>query len=212
MQLSLAPNLDLYVQEASSSGTFKADLAVNTGTYAAPAYGSPFTSASMTSGVVLSAAFGIVADASGNAYTAGSAGLFKLTKNVGPPVSLSAGSAIPLPTVTNSTMYFHYAYLDGAGNVISPDNANGNTTSGIAVYDVADGGVALGTYKACYVVNKACGTGASGSPMFSPRGAAIDSAGDVWVVSGAAHTLTMLVGAAAPTWPALSMVKFGKPQ
>jgi len=80
------------------------------------------------------------------------------------------------------------------------------------VYDVADGGLALGTYKGCLVSGTACGTGASASPIFSPRGAGIDSAGDVWVVSGAAHTLTELIGVAAPTWPGISMVKFGRPQ
>jgi hypothetical protein len=216
LQLVLDANLNAYVEEQSSSGTFKVDFAANTGTYAAPTYTSAFYTASVSASTNVLTAFGIVPDASGNAYAGSQSGLFKITKTVGPPITIAAGSAIPLPITYGSALYLHYLYLDGAGNIITPDNANG-TYSGVAVYDVADGGVALGTYKGCYVTTNTssqlvCGTGASTSPIFSPRGAAIDSAGDVWVVSGAAHTLTMLVGAAAPTWPALSMVKFGKPQ
>ncbi len=218
MQLTLDANLNIYAQEASSSNTFKVDYAANTGTYAAPAYGSAFTTTSLSGNVSLSVSpvsFGIVADANGNAYTGASGGLYKVTKNAGPPVSISGGAQISLPITYGTAMYFRYLYLDGSGNVLGPDNANGSVTSGVAVYDVADGGLALGTYKGCYVsyvTGIACGTTGSTSPMSSPRGAAIDSAGDIWVVSSASHNLTLLIGAAAPTWPALSMVKYGRPQ
>jgi len=66
------------------------------------------------------------------------------------------------------------------------------------------------------VTASACGTGVTAgtgqAPMASPRDAAIDSSGDIWVVSGNTADLTELIGAAAPAWPGLSMAKFGLPQ
>ena len=217
LQLSLDAASNVWVQEASTGNKFYVNYAANTGTVASPAFGTAFKTLQLAGSQVSTGCEGIVADNQGNAYlmtgnvttTNPTGGVVKATYTGS---AITAGSVVPLP-LTATNLYSHFAYLDGAGNLISPDNANGNTVTGISVYDIADGGIALGTWKGCLVgSNKQCGTGATTAPLESPRAAAIDSAGTVWVVAGASHTLVEFIGAAAPTWPALANQKFGKPQ
>ncbi|MFC6644425.1 hypothetical protein ACFQBQ_02220 [Granulicella cerasi] len=214
LQIGFDSNLGIYVQESTSGSSFKIDYAVNTGTFAAPAYTSAFVSTTVTAAAAAASSFGLVVDSSNNAYAAATNGWYKVTKaNSGSSTSLSAGSTIAIPVANSalSTIYTRFLSTDGLGYIYGPDNANGGYASGVSVYDAADG-LALGTYKGCYVVSKVCGTTASTTPIYSPRGVAIDSSGDLWVVAGASHDLTEMIGAAAPTWPALSMVKTGRPQ
>jgi hypothetical protein len=207
-QIGWDPSLDIYLL----SSTPTAYILPNTGTFAAPTFSATgLTSATVTGST--SNAYGIGATSAGNAFVIDSVGITPITKTGSAgTTTLSAGTPVALPTVINSTLYNRAVSVDGLNNVFSPDGANGSAVTGVSVYDGADG-IALGTYKGCYVISKACGTTSAGQvPMYSPRGAAIDSAGDVWVVSGSSANLTELIGAAAPTWPGLSMGKFGRPQ
>lgn len=224
LQIVLDSNLDVFAQEPSSGGVYKVDYALNVGSVATPSY-TAYNTVSVSGSVVSTGAFGITMDASGNAYAGAATGFTKITRTVtgtggSATASLTAGSAVLGTPLNNGTVdYFHYLYTDGAGNIISPDNDNGGGPAGIQVLDVADVGsgtpISLGGYKGCFVSGTACGSSANppstNVPAYSPRGLAIDSAGDVYVVSGAIKTLAEYIGVAAPTWPGLSMLKTGKP-
>jgi pyruvate/2-oxoacid:ferredoxin oxidoreductase beta subunit len=131
--------------------------------------------------------------------------------------SVSSGTPTALPAVYNGTLYNHFLSVDGNNWVISGDGANNAVASGIDVYDSVDN-LALGTYKGCAIPagTTTCGVfvlnSNGGAAIQGPRGTAIDSSGDVWVTSTGSQNLTELIGAAAPTWPGLSMAKFGLPQ
>jgi len=208
LQIGWDPSLDIYLL----SSTPTAYILPNTGTFAAPTFSATGLTSSTLTGSD-SNAYGIGATSAGNAFVIDSVGITPITKTGSAgTTAISAGTAVTIPTVYNSTLYNRALAVDGSNNVFSPDGANGSAVSGVSVYDGADS-IALGTYKGCYVISKACGTTSAGQvPMYSPRGAAIDSAGDVWVVSGSSANVTELIGAAAPTWPGLSMGKFGLPQ
>jgi hypothetical protein len=228
--LSMNSNLDLY--ELGYGGTTpNVYMLPNVGTPSAPSYATVPTITTLSSSAT-TAAFGLGANSSGNAFVIDSNGVVTMTKGantsttsgsvITSTTTVMASAATSIPAVYNSTLYNHYLSVDGANNVFSGDGANNAAASGVSVYDSADN-LALGTYKGCaiasgatacsgYVANKN-----NGVAIQAPRGTAIDSAGDVWVVSAASlgngsQNLTELIGAAAPTWPALSMAKFGRPQ
>ena len=209
LQIGFNSNLDLYLLGTSSTAPIVYALP-NTGTAAAPAY--PVTMVSTTITGSSSNAYGIAADASGNAYTIDSVGVTKVTKSgTGATPTLTAGTPTAVPAVYNNVLYSRYMTIDGLGNIVSPDNANGSAIAGITVFDTADN-LALGSYKGCRVTGKACNFSTSTDPIYGPRGAAVDSSGNIWVASATARVLTELLGAAAPTWPALSLAKTGRPQ
>ena len=213
-QIVLDSNLDIYAFEAGSlngsSGINYVCLLANensslttAGTYPAACATASLTGSS-------SAAAGIGATSSNGAFAIDSAGVTPITKSgSGSSATISAGSPTAIPYVSGS-LNSRFLSVDGNNWAYSVDGGNGSL-SGVSVYDSVDN-LALGTYKGCYVVSGVCGTATLASPMYSPRAAGIDSSGDIWVVSGSDADLTELIGAAAPTWPGLSMAKSGLPQ
>jgi hypothetical protein len=220
-QIAIDSNLDIYEFEAGSlngaSTTNYVCLLTNQNTTAytymsAAGTYTNCTSSSVTLTGSTSAAAGIGVNSSNGAFAIDSAGVTTITKTgTTGTATIAANTPTALPNVGSDTqLYSRYLSVDGSNWAYSVDGANGGL-SGISVYDSVDN-LALGTYKGCYVSGGTCGTTAGSAPIVSPRGAAIDSAGDIWVVSGAGADLTELIGAAAPTWPALAMAKSGLPQ
>jgi len=211
-QLGWDSNLDLYMfgMDPSSAQVYFLGNS-NSVTTSRPILPSTPTSTVAVTGDATNV-YGLGVSSTGSAFVIDSVGVTNIAKTGnGTSATIAvAGSPTTLPTIVNNTPYNHFISVDGRNWVYSVDNANGGL-SGVSVYDSVDN-LGLGPYLGCYVVNAACGTGATTSPMFSARGAALDSSGNIWVVSGASGTLTELIGAAAPTWPALSMAKFGRPQ
>jgi len=156
-----------------------------------------------------------IAPTSTGLLSIGSSGMTKVTKSAASKTAtLTLNSTTTIPAV-NSVLYSRYVSVDGNDWGYSVDGANGQV-SGVSVFDATDV-LALGTYKGCFVTpSLTCGAtnsaGSTQAPMASPRNAGIDSSGDIWVISGNTASLTELIGAAAPTWPGLSMAKFGQPQ
>jgi hypothetical protein len=220
-QIAIDSNLDIYEFEAGSlnaaSTTNYVCLLTNQNATAytymsAPGTYTNCTSSSATLTGSSSAAAGIGVNSSNGAFAIDSVGITPITKTgTTGSATIAAGSPTALPYVGSDTqLYSRYLSVDGGNWAYSVDGANGGL-SGVSVYDSVDN-IALGTYKGCYVIGGVCGTTAGSAPIVSPRGAAIDSSGDIWVVSGAGADLTELIGAAAPTWPGLSMAKSGLPQ
>jgi hypothetical protein len=220
LQLAWDSSVDLY---GLSSTTPNVEVLPNIGSYSAPSFasGGSFTynsgTLSGTTGANPPGVWGIAGNGLGsttnNAYVLTSAGVTPITSSgSAATTAIAAGSATSLPELPNdtSTSSFRGAWVDGSSTLFTPDGDNGAGQSGVAVYNATTG--YLGTYKGCFVSASACGTTAGTAPMFSARGLGIDSSGDVWVASGASATLTELIGVAAPTWPGLSMAKFGRPQ
>jgi hypothetical protein len=224
-QLAFDPNLNLYMESYNTAaGASYVQVVPNTGTFAAPSYlvnGNAATTIYTTAitgstnnsyGIVGTSTTGSILAVSSNGVTP-----FTTTFNTSNVVNgISAGAATALPAVNGTTPYDRYAMTDGLNSLYTIDGANGSATSGVTVYDTADD-LPLGTYEGCYVISGACGVATSTSgdtnvPMYSPRSIALDSAGDIWVVSGSSGNMTELVGASAPTWPGLSLGKFGRPQ
>jgi hypothetical protein len=238
-QLGLDSNLDLFAFSGSLASSNSLYFFSNTASAgSAPTWPSSGTSTTLAIGGSTSTAAGLAIGSGNTAFTIDSAGITPVIKSgTGVTATIGANSAIAataIPAVYNSTLYSRYAYADGNNWVYSPDGANdgtGNTpngaATGVSVFDSTDvpagssgttPGIALGTYKGCLVsASTVCGTAntaATGAqvPMYSPRAAAIDSSGDIWVASSTSNSITELIGAAAPSWPGLSMAKFGKPQ
>jgi hypothetical protein len=225
-QLAFDPGLNLYMQSPNAaSGSAYVQVIANTGTVAAPSYlvGGNAATTIYTAAITgsTSNSYGIAGTSTtGSMLAVSSAGVtpFTTTFNSSNVVNgiNTPGTPTALPPVYQTTTYDRYAVTDGLNSLYTPDGANGSATSGVTVYDTADN-LVLGTYEGCYVVSGACGTATSSAgftnvPIYSPRSIALDSAGDIWVVSGASGNMTELVGAAAPTWPGLSQGKFGRPQ
>lgn len=184
----------------------------NTSLTSAPTYPSAAKTVSpaISSGSTTNA-YGIGVTSADNAYIVDSIGATLIQKSgTGSSSTVATGSTTALPIVFNSTNYNRYLSVDGNDWVYTPDGANGQAVSGVVIFDTTDN-LSLGVIKGCYVINKACGTTASTAPVYSPRSAALDSAGDIWVVSGASADLAEFIGAAAPTWPGLSLAKSGRP-
>jgi hypothetical protein len=216
-QMQFDSNLDLYIMSGGSSTTNVYFFNNNGTSPLAPnevGSGSFLTSASesyIAPTGSSSGAAGIAVRSGNNATIIDSAGFIPLTKS---GTTISAGTASAVTPVNSSAgLNNRYAIADGNNWIYSPDAANGTQTGAIDVFDTTDT-LVLGPYYGCYVIaaTSMCGTTTATSPIYSPRAIALDSSGDIWVVSGAGGTLTELVGAAAPTWPALSTVKFGLPQ
>jgi len=211
-QLAIDPNLDIYEMEDGTTPTayaiYNKNASIATeGSYTA---GTAPADAITITGNTNNAA-GIAANSSNGAFVIDSVGVTPITKGgTTSSPTFTAGSPTAVATVDNSTLYNRYMVTDGNNWTYSPDGANGSAVSGVTVFDTVDS-LGLGTYKGCYVVSSACGTTAGTAPMYSPRAIAIDSAGDIWIPSGASADVTELIGAAAPTWPGLSLAKFGLP-
>ncbi len=209
-QIGIDPNLDIYELEQGSSTIAYIASNTNSSLTTAPTFASNAITVAVSGSSTNAAGIGVTS--ANNAIVIDANGATVITKSgAGSSATLSAGTQYALPAVTGGVLYNRYVSVDGNNWLYSPDGANGSSVTGVSVFDSVDK-LALGTYKGCYVSGGVCGTTASVVPMYSPRGMAIDSSGDIWVVSGASANLTELIGAAAPSWPGLSMAKAGLPQ
>jgi hypothetical protein len=127
----------------------------------------------------------------------------------------SSVSTLATAGVTSASPKYQYAAVDGNGWVYTVDGVY--QVSGVTVYDTVDG-LTFPLYKGCFVSTGTACAASGFAPVNQPTGLAIDSAGDVWVTSGDQTVtstptgfLTEFIGVAAPTWPGLSMAKFGLP-
>lgn len=126
----------------------------------------------------------------------------------GPEVtSLSPGS---LTTVSAKIAGTFYNEADGAGNIWLAD------TNSHSVIQFTPGTTPTAyRLEPCMPVLNACYTGTSTqSSLFTagkPWTVSIDSAGSIWVTAQAGGNVVQIIGAAAPTWPLLSLGKTGKP-
>jgi hypothetical protein len=202
-QISLDSKLNLWaIGFLGTSGNDSiAYLFPNTGSVASPAYAGTLKSAT-TGGGTSGLGYGIVADSSGKGWEINPDGLFEITPSgTGDSTTLSAGSGVSLGITAP-----RYAAMDGDDVFWTADS-----TSGIVGYDTVNT-ISRGSERSCFVVaGPACGTSTS-SALGGTRGMALDSAGDVWAASSSVGALVEVIGAGAPTWPAISLGKFGRPQ
>jgi len=129
----------------------------------------------------------IAFDAAGSLWVANANGVSKLTSKggvVNPTPFTSGGISVPLALA-----------VDGLGQVWIA-----NSSGSISALD--NTGAALGSAQ-----------GGAPQPMAkagaSPAGIAVDASGNVWVVSGAANSITEVIGAAAPVSPAATALSAG---
>lgn len=207
-QLALDGALNLWgVGNASSaSSTF---FFPNTGTVAAPAYTGTLKSAA-TAGST-SHGYGIAPDGSGNAWEVNGTNLYEIASvGNGDSATISAGSGISI-----GVGYPRYGVMDGDDVFWTVDNDNG-AGGWVSAYDTIHA-YARGIDRPCRVnstTGNTCGSGSSqttGAALYGPRGLALDSAGDIWIASATNGNLVEIIGAAAPTWPAVSLATYGRP-
>jgi hypothetical protein len=236
-QMGFNSTYDLYQLSAAAGTTTTVYLTPNTG-YAtltsAPTYSASTTgvvnatvtgSSSAAAGLAVGTNGAYVIDAN-TASTAAAQETMIVKTGTGSSATIAAGAVTTIAPVVTGYPGNRYAAADGNNWVYSVDagvGATGSTpqVSGVDVVDTVDA-INLGPYEGCAVVvsTSKCGTGVSGAPaaVVSPRGAVIDSAGDIWIISGGSVSagtgfgMTEMIGAAAPAWPGLSLAKTGLPQ
>jgi hypothetical protein len=210
-ELNFDSSLNLWAEGYTSTtgAVSQAYVLPNTGSVTSPTY---CQTAGLVSQTVASgnASYGLSIDLGGvNAYLSNTAGIYKLTPTgSGATLSFTVSSSAN-PTGGDSP---RANFTDGLGSVWTVDN-NG-TSSSVIQYNPATGTV-LGTYFSCAVNGTGC-QATSATPnypaIYGPRNAAADSSGNLWVASSTSGALVEMIGIAAPTWPQVSEVKFGRPK
>jgi len=183
----------------------------NTGSVASPTYGSTLiTTADATgpSGMAFVQGAPYVAGNTTNGYTP-IAGQY-VTSTGMMPFSYTL-SGVGVATVTAGTEYTSSSLkgptmveADGIGNVWV-----GDWKSGSVVNYSNLGTQTAYSYKPCLVVSSVCTSVFGASTVTSPASVAIDSTGSIWVPDPATNNVVQIIGAAAPTWPLLSLGKQG---
>ncbi len=202
--LSIDPNQNVWTSAGTVLGVLQ-----NTGTVAAPAY-SGSTLTSVPSG---SAATGIAF--AGSPYVAYLSS-YNTVAGVQPYTTTLSGAevtAITPGTLSNGGSKItgtYYNQADGAGNIWLAD-ANSHS---VIQYTPGTTPTAY-RIEPCLPVSNACFTGVSTqSSLFTtgkPFTVSVDSTGSIWVTAQAGGNVVQIIGAAAPTWPLLSLGKVGKP-
>jgi len=179
----------------------------NTGTAAVPAYSSTSLLTDTTSG---SPAIGIAFTPNGtgayNAYVSSyntAAGIQPYT----PTYTGAEVTALGQGTINNVSATITGTYqneADGAGNIWLAD-VNSHS---IIQYNPAASTPTAYRYEPCLGGATTC---ASVFVTGKPFTVAIDSAGSIWTAAQAGGNVVQIIGAAAPTWPLLSLGKTGKP-
>jgi hypothetical protein len=202
--VAVDPNQNIWSAVSSNSGTNAVNTQQNMGTVAAPSYTGTGTlktflfQGSFTSGISF---------ISGSPYTAyvsnliASAGITKfvptVTGNEVTAVSNSGQISTGANTPTSNQS-------DGAGIIWA---ANGNS-----VAKFTPGAASIVNLNPCTVSTFVSNVSCTASPYSAVQSISIDSAGSVWFLSSATGTVNQLIGAAAPTWPLLSLGQLGEPQ
>ena len=221
---------------STSGNVTQAMMIPNAGTAVAPVY-----SPSVQGGTVLNSLaatlaggatepFGVVFDASGNAWydiygTANysTAGIEEVVPNAHTGATALTPQAFISGTTAGSNAQSNIlgtsdallGAIDGAGTLFIPDN--NDPTFGIHVYltqtNTAGGTQILSPfhgYKSCYLptsTSTICGTSNSAA-VYNAQQLAIDSTGSIWAPLGSGG-VTQIIGAAAPSYPLLSAGKPG---
>jgi hypothetical protein len=198
--LSIDPNQNIWV----SAGT-TVSIVQNTGSIATPTYSS--SSVATVTTTVSPAVALTFAGTSASSYTTYASGY--TTAGVQPITFTLSGNKVTSPTAGSNVTpaaitgtFWNEA--DGAGNIwIADYNSHSvqafNPTTGLSY-----------KMKPCIVSSNAC-TSIWGT--LKPYYVSIDSAGSVWVPVPTASTgfIVQIIGAAAPTWPLLSLGQIGQP-
>jgi hypothetical protein len=180
----------------------------NTGSIATPAYagsvvvGSSAPSASLAAGISFegtAAAF----TAYVGSYQPGSVGVQPYTPTLGGTSTNTVTAATSGTEFTSGaiTGQFYGNVADGDGTIWLGDT---NGVSLTAYNPVA--GTAY-RYKPCVVTSQACATGFGTTGK--PQSVSVDSAGSIWVPATTNGNVLEIIGAAAPTWPQVSLGKPG---
>jgi len=195
--LAIDPNQNVWTSASTALSVLQ-----NTGTVAAPTYVSTSTVGATTTG---SPATGIAF--AGNPFTAyvssytGTPGIQPFTPTFsGPEVS-----AVTPGTLTNVNGKISGSLgneADGAGNIWVAD------TNSHSVIQFNPGTPTAYRYEPCLGGNTTC---ANVFTTGKPYVVSIDSTGSIWVTAPAGGNVVQIIGAAAPTWPLLSLGKIGMP-
>ncbi len=183
----------------------------NSGTAANPTvlpYSSGYTTGVVTaSGQTEKSGYGIIVDSAGNGWYDGATEIDKLaptysgshaiTAVVGSVAAASAGTSL------------RYLAIDGNNTVWAEDN-NGASSDEVG-YRTTASTPALFKLAPCIINTPSpCPTPSSSTPgIYGPRITAVDSSGDLWVVSSTNGEVIEIIGTAAPSWPLLQAAKYG---
>jgi len=215
-----------YISGASGITTYAAMLP-NLGTAAAPSYVASGTAITPVTAQFTDSAnhpYGIVFDASGNAWYDITGAATTPTSGLEEVVPNYSGSPLAVTSLTPGTFFtgqtagangqilgdgtVNLAAIDGAGTMFIPDNTN-NT---MHMYSTVTGNVLspANGIASCLLIaatTTTCGATSSGA-IYNPREEAVDSTGSLW--SGqTSGGVTQTIGIAAPAYPQLSIGKPG---
>ena len=171
-------------------------------------YSSGYTTAVVTaSGQTEKSNYGLIVDSAGNGWYDGAAEIDKLTPTYSGTHAITAvvGSAV----ATGAGTSLRYLAIDGNNTVWAEDN-NGASSDEVGYSTTVTTPVAF-KLKPC-IINTAspCPALSSTTPgIYGPRITAVDSSGDLWVVSSTNGEVVEIIGTAAPSWPLLSVAKPG---
>jgi hypothetical protein len=204
LQIRPDSNNNIWVAGYSSSSA-QALYFPNTGTASIPAY----TAGLMTATLVGTGAYGITADANGNAYSVTngtSGGIIKTT------VTGSGASAVlnPASVAANPAAASRFLDIDGAGSIWYLDSASGTS---LYQYIPSDG--TTNSFYPCYNAGTGTGSGTSqtcSTGLSTKLDLAVDSTGSIWVASygnSGGGRVTQIIGLAAPTVPLKALGKPG---
>jgi hypothetical protein len=203
--LSIDPNQNVWATAGMNLGVLQ-----NTGTVGTPAYsGSTLTSTTSGSPATGIAFAGSPYIAYLSSYNTTAPGIQPYTPTVVAPevTAISAGS---LTTAGSKIAGTYYNQADGAGNIWLAD-ANSHS---VIQFSPGSSPTAY-RIEPCLPVSNACFTGTSTqSSLFTvgkPFTVSVDSTGSIWATAQAGGNVVQIIGAAAPTWPLLSLGKIGKP-
>jgi hypothetical protein len=194
-------NQNAYVSGFAATGSNSAGVFPNSGTIAAPAYaGSAIAAAPALTG---NSGAGIAIDASSNAWTPDSAGLFEIspTNATSPGVAVTAFTTSGSSPLADGTTTPNYDQVDGSGSIWIADNQNQSIIQYVP-------GTGANSFSPCYV---ASGATACTAALLQPQRLQVDSTGSVWITSLSNRRIYQLIGTGTPTWPQLSLGAPGAP-
>jgi hypothetical protein len=199
--LSIDPDQNIWTAAATTLSVLQ-----NTGTASAPSYSSSNLLTDTTGG---SPAIGITFTGTGP-YTA-YVSSYNTTAGIQPYAPTYTGAEVTalgqgaLNNVSSTITGTYFNEADGGGNVWLAD-ANSHS-----VIQFNPTNTTAYRYEPCFYV---AGTTNACTNIFTtgkPFTVSIDSAGSIWVTAQAGGNVVQIIGAAAPTWPLLSLGKTGKP-
>jgi len=197
--VSVDPDQNIWFTTSSTSPSNAVNVMQNIGTLGSPNYStSNILSASLPS--LSASGISFVAGSPFTAYVANSQSTAGFT-TVTPTVAGAEVTAVNVGTHVTGGSGPANNMTDGNGTVWAADNA-----------DVAKYLPTSSTVVQLTPCVYASGTGScAGVPYSGINTVAIDAAGSVWFLSPGSGTASEMIGAAAPTWPLLSLGTLGKP-